>query len=101
MPDPSRLVSVPSVDDPTLAPPGCSTIYVLEPVPNLTGQVDWIKQGPAMRERLQEFLARQGYLSEIVTEEFVTPLDWRRLGMAAGTPFASPTSLRLVRSLGP
>jgi phytoene desaturase len=88
MPDPSRLVSVPSLDDPTLAPPGCSTIYVLEPVPNLSGQVDWDKQAPAMRDSLQEFLARQGYPTAVVTEELVTPLDWRRLGMAVGTPFA-------------
>jgi phytoene desaturase len=88
MSDPSRLVSVPSLDDPTLAPPGCSTIYVLEPVPNLTGKVDWEQQAPAMRERLWEFLAQQGYPSDVITDELVTPLDWRRLGVAAGTPFA-------------
>jgi phytoene desaturase len=88
MPDPSRLVSVPSLDDATLAPPGCSTIYVLEPVPNLTGHVDWEKQAPVMRDRLQGFLVQQGYPSQVITEELVTPLDWRRQGMAAGTPFA-------------
>jgi phytoene desaturase len=88
MPDPSRLVSVPSLDDPTLAPPGCSTLYVLEPVPNLLGQVDWARQAPAMRERLHGFLAQQNYPTEVLAEEFVTPLDWHRAGMAAGTPFA-------------
>ena len=35
MPDPSRLVTIPSLDDSDLAPDGCSTLYVLEPVPNL------------------------------------------------------------------
>jgi phytoene desaturase len=88
MPDPSRLVSVPSLDDPTLAPPGNSTIYVLEPVPNLTGRVDWAREAGPMRDRLQGFLAQHGYPSDVITEELVTPLDWRRLGMAAGTPFA-------------
>jgi phytoene desaturase len=88
MPDPSRLVSLPSLDDPTLAPQACSTVYVLEPVPNLTGRVDWKEQAPLMRDRLQGFLVQQGYPSEVVTEQLVTPLDWRGLGMAAGTPFA-------------
>ena len=35
MGDASRLVTIPSLDDPTLAPDGCSTLFVLEPVPNL------------------------------------------------------------------
>ena len=35
MPDPSRLVTVPTSPTPPLAPPGSTTLYVLEPVPNL------------------------------------------------------------------
>ncbi len=88
MPDPSRLVTAPSVDDPTLAPPGCSTLYVLEPVPNLSGSVDWVQEAPRMRDRLHGFLADNGYPAEVVVEDLVTPLDWERQGMAAGTPFA-------------
>src|SRR5439155_776283 len=38
MPDPSRLVSLPSSSDPSLAPDGCSTLFVLEPVPNLDAE---------------------------------------------------------------
>jgi phytoene desaturase len=87
MPDPSRLVTVPSLDDPTLAPPGCSALYVLEPVPNLTGKIDWVREGPGMRQRLHDFLASQGYPSEVITDQLVTPLDWKRQGMAGGTPF--------------
>ena len=41
-----------------------------------------------MRERLLDFLAAEGYPTDIVTEELVTPLDWQAQGMAAGTPFA-------------
>jgi phytoene desaturase len=88
MPDPSRLVTIPSLDDPTLAPAGASTLYVLEPVPNLSGRVDWKTEAGPMRDRLHTFLAREGYPSDVVTEELVTPLDWQRQGMAAGTPFA-------------
>jgi phytoene desaturase len=110
MGDPSRLVTIPSLDDPTLAPADSSTVYVLEPVPNLNGRVsrapardthrgvwgvapphgtvDWnIEAGP-MRDRLYAFLVANGYPTDIVAEELVTPLDWERQGMAAGTPFA-------------
>ncbi|MFP5282657.1 MAG: phytoene desaturase family protein, partial [Actinomycetes bacterium] len=88
MPDPSRLVTVPSLDDPTLAPPDASTLYVLEPVPNLRGQVDWSAEAGPMRERLHAFLAGEGYPTDVVVEELVTPLEWQAQGMAAGTPFA-------------
>ena len=88
MPDPSILVTVPSLDDATLAPRHCSALYVLEPVPNLTGKIDWPQEGPLMRERLHHFLASHGYPSDVITDELVTPLDWQRQGMATGTPFA-------------
>jgi phytoene desaturase len=88
MPDPSRFVTIPSLDDPNLAPQGCSTMYVLEPVPNLNGKINWSMEGEQLRERLHTFLVMQGYPSEVITEELVTPLDWQAQGMAAGTPFA-------------
>jgi phytoene desaturase len=88
MPDPSRLVTIPSIDDPTLAPPGCSTLYVLEPVPNLNGKINWSAAAGPMRERLQRFLAQKGYPSDTLTEKVMTPLEWQAEGMAAGTPFA-------------
>ncbi|MBA3528854.1 MAG: phytoene desaturase [Propionibacteriaceae bacterium] len=88
MPDPSRLVTVPSVDDPTFAPEGHSTLFVLEPVPNLSGRVNWVSETPRMRDRLHAFITEQGYPADVVTEELVTPVDWERQGMTAGTPFA-------------
>jgi phytoene desaturase len=88
MPDPSRLVTVPSLTDPSLAAPGGSTLYVLEPVPHLGGSVDWKRERGPMRERLMGFLAAHGYPTDIVTEELVTPLEWQAMGMASGTPFA-------------
>ncbi len=89
MPDPSRLVTVPSLDDPGAAPAGCSTLYVLEPVPNLAaGQIDWAAERAPIRERLHAFLDRAGYPADIVTDRLVTPLDWQAQGLAGGTPFA-------------
>jgi phytoene desaturase len=76
------------LDAPGAAPDGSSTLYVLEPVPNLTGRVDWRREAGPMRDRLHAFLAQQGYPSDVVVDELVTPLDWQAQGMAAGTPFA-------------
>ena len=89
MQDPSRLVTIPSRDDATAAPEGCSTLYVLEPAPNLdVGRVDWAAERPRMKEELLAFLDDAGYPTTIVTDEFVDPTDWQAQGMAAGTPFA-------------
>jgi len=94
MPDPSRLVSVPTVTDPSLAPEGASTLYVLEPVPNLSAGIDWTRQREPMRERLLAFLETNGYPTDIVSERLVTPLEWRDLGMREGTPFALAHTFR-------
>jgi phytoene desaturase len=88
MGDPSRLVTIPSLDDPSLAPADSSTVYVLEPVPNLDGDISWRSEGGPMRDRLYAFLDANGYPTDVVAEDLVTPLDWERQGMAAGTPFA-------------
>jgi phytoene desaturase len=88
MPDPSRLVTIPSLDDSTMAPTGCSTLYVLEPVPNLNGKINWSTEAKPLRDRMHTFLAQQRYPTEVINEELVTPLDWQAQGMAAGTPFA-------------
>jgi phytoene desaturase len=92
MPDPSVLVSVPTVSDPSLAPVGGSTLYVLEPVPNLHGRVAWPTERTLVRDRLESLLTRWGYLpagdAHIETDHIADPTTWARDGMAAGTPFA-------------
>ena len=88
MPDPSRLVSVPSLSDPSLAPPDSTTLFVLEPVPNLAADLDWRTEAAPVREGLLKFLDAEGYPTDIVTERLVTPTDWLADGLTAGTPFA-------------
>ena len=88
MPDPSRLVTVPTLSEPGLAPEGDSVLYVLEPVPNLSGGIDWEREREPMRDRLHAFLTANGYPDRILTEELVTPLEWQQMGMHQGTPFA-------------
>ena len=88
MPDPSILVTLHSKDDPSLAPPGCSTLYVLEPTPNLDGRIDWTVERERVQESLAARVASLGYPSDVEVEAFVDPLDWERQGMERGTPFA-------------
>jgi phytoene desaturase len=89
MPDPSILVSSPTKGDPSLAPEGCITLYVLEPTPNLDGQVNWDRERDRFREGLIQRVAAHGYpTGDVVVERFLDPTDWQRQGMERGTPFA-------------
>ena len=88
MPDPSRLVTVPTVSDPTAAPEGSTTMYVLEPVPHTGSRLDWARESGPMRERLHAFLEAGGYPTDVREERLVTPDDWAAQGMHLGTPFA-------------
>jgi phytoene desaturase len=88
MADPSFLVTIASLDDPELAPPGRSTIYALEPVPNLDGAVDWGAERDRIRDRLVSGVAACGYPVEVEVEAFVDPLDWEASGLERGAPFS-------------
>jgi phytoene desaturase len=88
MPDPSFLVTVPTIGDPSMAPPGRHVLFALEPVPNLDGQLDWTTERERARDELQMRLDARGYPSEVEVEEIVDPSDWQRSGMERGTPFA-------------
>jgi phytoene desaturase len=94
MPDPSLLVSVPSLHEPTMAPAGAHALYVLEPTPNLDGHVDWVTERPKARDDLLGHLDRLGYPTAIEVEELVDPLGWEAQGMERGTPFALSHKLR-------
>ncbi|MET0145034.1 MAG: phytoene desaturase family protein [Ilumatobacteraceae bacterium] len=94
MADPSILVTMHSLDEPALAPPGCSTMYALEPVPNLDGRVDWRRHRAGAVERLRQQVAAAGYPTDVVTEEVYDPLDWEARGMERGTPFALAHTFR-------
>jgi phytoene desaturase len=88
MPDPSILVTLHSRDQASDAPPGCSTLYVLEPCPNLDGKVDWKNNRARFRDELAERVKRYGYPTEVEVEAYVDPVDWQAAGMERGTPFA-------------
>jgi phytoene desaturase len=70
----------PTVTDPGLAPEGCDTFYVLSPVPNLAGDVDWTTQSEAYRRSIETYLAETvlpGLADRIVASRVLQPLDFR------------------------
>jgi phytoene desaturase len=88
-PDPSILVTIPTVSDPTLAPAGGRhVLYVLEPTPNLAGKINWDVERERVQADLAERVGKLGYPVEVEVETFLDPTDWERQGMALGTPFA-------------
>jgi phytoene desaturase len=87
MPDPSLLVSIPTIDAPADAPPDRHVLYVLEPVPNLDGKPDWERERSSARDSLAAAVARLGYPSDVEVEHVVDPRDWAAQGMDRGTPF--------------
>ena len=91
MGDPSLLVTRPTAGDPTLAPPGRDLLYILAPAPNTeVGRVNWDASSSAYVEQMlgavTARLPQLGDDAEVLS--VVTPADWARQGMAAGTPFA-------------
>jgi phytoene desaturase len=94
MPDPSILVTLHSLDDASLAPEGCSSIYVLEPTPNLDGRIDWSRERDRITDSLRAKVAGLGYPTDVVVERIYDPLDWEAMGMERGTPFALAHTFR-------
>ena len=92
MSDPSILVTVPTHDDPNLAPAGKHSYYILFPTPNLDSDIDWNKQAGPYRDQMIKTIEERGYSGfgdSIETEVMTTPLDWKNQGMEMGAPFAS------------
>jgi phytoene desaturase len=69
----------PTATDPSFAPPGCDSFYVLCPVPNLLGKQNWTESGPALRDRIVAALGRTilpDLDATITAEFFMTPKDF-------------------------
>jgi phytoene desaturase len=70
----------PTATDPSLAPPGADTFYVLAPVPNLRGDTDWTQHAEPYRRRIEAFLEQQllpDLAASVVTSHVMTPQDFR------------------------
>jgi phytoene desaturase len=95
----SLYLHAPTVTDPSLAPPGCSSFYVLSPVPHLgKANIDWAVRAERYAQSILASLER--YLPDlrrhIVTHRWFTPTDFEsELASYQGSAFSiAPTLLQ-------
>ena len=94
--DASFYVCNPSRIDPTLAPEGDSSLYVLVPTANLKADrdgapIDWKKAAPDLREetlaRLESVMGIPDAAKRVKAEIMFTPEDWRSQNINFGATF--------------
>jgi len=76
----SLYVHRPTATDPSFAPPGQDSFYVLCPVPNLQADIDWAIEGPRLRDRIVDALEQTmlpGLKATITADFYKTPEDFR------------------------
>ena len=76
----SLYVHRPTATDPSFAPAGQDSFYVLCPVPNLQAYIDWAIEGPRLRDRIVDALERTmlpGLKATITADFYKTPEDFR------------------------
>jgi phytoene desaturase len=81
----------PTATDPSLAPAGCDTFYVLSPVPHLDSGTDWATVAERYRKTIAEALEASvlpGLQTSIVSSLVTTPQDFQdRLWSLKGAAF--------------
>ena len=78
--NPSFYVQNACVTDPSLAPPGCSTLYVLAPVSHQHPNIDWQREAPRYRALMLRRLRALGIEDierRLRFEKVYTPADWQ------------------------
>ncbi len=80
-PNPSVYVQHAGKTDPTMAPPGMSSLYVLAPVTHEHGNVDWTTQTKPFRAKVMQQLTKMGLPADLESrikyEKIMTPVTWR------------------------
>jgi phytoene desaturase len=88
----SLYLHMPTITDPSLAPPGHEAFYVLSPVPHLGSGIDWQTAAQPYRDRIMQFL-EDNYLPDlqenIVVEHYIDPLHFQNdLNSYLGSAFS-------------
>ena len=88
---------MPSITDPTIAPDGCESFYVLSPVPTLDSGTDWEQFEPTYKDRILNFL-EENYLPDLrenlIAEHSINPLHFQNtLNSYRGAAFSVKPSL--------
>jgi phytoene desaturase len=102
--DPSFYVQAACQTDPSLAPPGHSTLYVLAPVCHQCDGIDWKRQRDDYRRVIIRQLAKLGIENlekRIRFERVITPDDWHKMGIYRGATFNLAHNLGQMLHLRP
>jgi phytoene desaturase len=103
--DPSFYVQNASVTDPTLAPHGMSTLYVLAPVTHQHTNLDWSRERDRFRSLMLNQIAKAGFVDverRIRYEHVITPADWdQQFEIHKGATFNLAHSLDQMLHLRP
>lgn len=102
---PSFYVQNASVTDPTVAPNGHSTLYVLLPITHESKHVDWTRETSRFRDLALKQIQKIG-LSDVEkrirTEKIMTPRGWAdEFGLFKGATFSMKHSLDQMLHLRP
>lgn len=88
----------PTATDPGMAPPGCDSFYVLSPVPNLQGDVDWEARSREYRDRIMQALDATilpGVRDSIAVQFSMDPRDFQTRYLSVhGSGFSIQPTLR-------
>ena len=62
----SQYLHIPTITDPSMAPPGHHAAYTLIPVPHNGSKIDWESKGPALVDQVLTFLDERGYIPNLL-----------------------------------
>ncbi|MGB3136188.1 MAG: phytoene desaturase family protein, partial [Nodosilinea sp.] len=88
----SQYIHLPTLTDPSMAPPGHHAAYTLVPMPNNKSGIDWTEMGDRLMDVVVTFLEERGYLpnlrERLVCQSYITP-DYfeEHLGARLGNAF--------------
>ena len=88
----SMYLHVPTATDPSMAPEGCESMYVLIPVPNLKASTDWEKEKQDYADKVLRFLEEwgmEGLRDSLDVCHLFTPKDFEsQLNATDGNAFS-------------
>ena len=93
----SLYLHMPTLTDPSIAPPGHEAFYVLSPVPHLGANIDWRTAAKPYRDAIMQFL-EDNYLPDLqanlVAEHVIDPLHFQNtLNSHLGSAFSVQPTL--------
>jgi phytoene desaturase len=93
----SLYLHMPTKTDPSIAPKGCESFYVLSLVPHLDADIDWTQMAKPYRDIIMQFL-EDNYLPDlqenIIAEHYIDPLHFQNtLNSYKGAAFSIKPNL--------